>query len=112
LEKLLRNTRAGIPEFLSDRSRTSPNAGEWNLFEEDKVVLQKICWDTKILNVTSVQAATLKRSATNLTGSGANLIIMDNPRHDPLSFREARTLQRPSFQPSVSLREPSLIPDF
>jgi hypothetical protein len=61
LEKLLRNTRAGIPEFLSDRSRTSPNAGEWNLFEEDKVVLQKICWDTKILNFTSVQAATFKR---------------------------------------------------
>src|SRR5262245_27787127 len=33
-------------------------------------------------------------------GSGANLIIMDNPRHDPTLFREARTLQRPSFQPS------------
>jgi len=27
----------------------------------------KMCWDTKILNVTSVQATTLKRSATNLT---------------------------------------------
>src|SRR5215510_4310525 len=38
-------------------------------------------------------------SAT-LKGSGANLIIMDNPRHDPTLFREARTLQRPSFQPS------------
>src|SRR5262245_4023248 len=25
---------------------------------------------------------------------------MDNPRHDPTLFREARTLQRPSFQPS------------
>jgi hypothetical protein len=33
-------------------------------------------------------------------GSGANLIIMDNPRHDPTLFREARTLQRPSFQSS------------
>ncbi len=33
----------------------------------DTVVLQKITWDTNILNVTSVQAATLKRSATNLT---------------------------------------------
>jgi hypothetical protein len=32
-----------------------------------RVVLQKITWDTKILNVTSVQAATSKRSATNLT---------------------------------------------
>ena len=31
------------------------------------VVLQKISRDTKILNVTSVQAATSKRSATNLT---------------------------------------------
>ncbi len=31
------------------------------------VALQKICWDKKILNVTSIQAATLKRSATNLT---------------------------------------------
>jgi lysophospholipase L1-like esterase len=30
-------------------------------------MLQKICWDTKILNVISVQAATLKRSATSLT---------------------------------------------
>ena len=28
-------------------------------------------------------------------GSGANLIIMDNRRHDPSLFREARTLQRP-----------------
>src|SRR5215510_2908819 len=35
-----------------------------------------------------------------LTGSGANLIIMDDPRHDPTLFREARTLQWPSFQPS------------
>src|SRR5215831_18083961 len=33
-------------------------------------------------------------------GSGANLIIMDNPRHDPTLFREARTLQRLSFQSS------------
>src|SRR5262249_51502926 len=33
-------------------------------------------------------------------GSGANLIIMDNHRHDPSSFREARTFQRPPFQPS------------
>src|SRR5262245_20181507 len=33
-------------------------------------------------------------------GSGANLIIMENIRHDPTLFREARTLQRPSFQPS------------
>jgi len=31
-------------------------------------------------------------------GSGANLIIMDNRRLDPNLFREARTLQRPSFQ--------------
>src|SRR5262249_60922583 len=35
-----------------------------------------------------------------VNGSGANLIIMDNPRHDPTLFREARTLQRPSFQSS------------
>src|SRR5262245_11405927 len=33
-------------------------------------------------------------------GSGANLIIMDNRGHDPTLFREARTLQRPSFQSS------------
>jgi hypothetical protein len=33
-------------------------------------------------------------------GSGANLIIMDNPRHDPNLFRKARTLQSPSFQSS------------
>ena len=33
----------------------------------DMVVLQKISWDTKMLNVISVQSATLKRSATNLT---------------------------------------------
>ena len=33
-------------------------------------------------------------------GSGANLMIMDNPRHDPTPFREARTLQRPPFQSS------------
>src|SRR5215468_3605435 len=32
-------------------------------------------------------------------GSGANLVIMDNPWHDPTLFRQARTLQRPSFQP-------------
>src|SRR5215468_760461 len=34
------------------------------------------------------------------SGSGANLMIVDNPQHDPTLFREARTLQRPSFQPS------------
>src|SRR5262245_13833725 len=33
-------------------------------------------------------------------GSGANLVIMDNHWHDPTLFREARTLQRPPFQPS------------
>src|SRR5215475_9079510 len=33
-------------------------------------------------------------------GSGANLIIMDNLGHDPTLFREARTIQRPSFQSS------------
>jgi hypothetical protein len=37
---------------------------------------------------------------SKVSGSGANLIIMDNPRHDSTLFREARTLQRPSFQPS------------
>src|SRR5262245_49757073 len=35
-----------------------------------------------------------------MTGSGANLIIIDNRRHDPTLLREARTLQRPSFQSS------------
>ena len=35
------------------------------------------------------------------SGSGANLMIVDNPQHDPTLFREARTLQRPSFQASL-----------
>src|SRR5215813_548945 len=33
-------------------------------------------------------------------GSGANLMIIDNRRHDQTLFRETRTLQRPSFQSS------------
>ena len=37
---------------------------------------------------------------TSQNGSGANLIIMDNRGHNPSLFREARTLQRPSFQSS------------
>jgi AAA-like domain/WD domain, G-beta repeat len=48
-------------------------------------------WDT----ATGQELLTL-----NGHGSGANLIIMDNRRHDPTPFREARNLQRPSFQSS------------
>src|SRR5215831_26844 len=54
----------------------------------------------------SVRGMTISATGTNgssvtaINGSGANLMIVDNPQHDPTLFREARTLQRPSFQPS------------
>src|SRR5262249_14602141 len=40
------------------------------------------------------------KNLSTTIGSGANLIIMDNRRHDPTLLQEARTLQRPSFQSS------------
>src|SRR6266511_6408928 len=48
----------------------------------------------------SLRLETLNSRPVTIAGSGANLIIMDNRRHDPTPILEARTLQRPPFQSS------------
>jgi hypothetical protein len=81
---------------LPDEERTLMQHGD---------VLQKITWDTKILNVTSVQAATFKRSATNLTcprmspfpiPSTCPFWIMFMTSYPPMVRRAVLKLKKPS----------------
>jgi hypothetical protein len=71
----------------------------------DMSVLQKMSSDTKMLNVTSVQAATSKRSATNLTcprmspfpiPSTCPFRIMFMPSYPPMVRRAVLKLKKPS----------------